>query len=69
VPYHFRQVWTRRVTNRRVTCAKPDVAWGVRILIKKLQNPSVNRETNLINLINPSLAHVCTVALYCQIMN
>jgi hypothetical protein len=35
------------------------VTWGVRILIKnKLQIPSVNRETNLLRLINPSLAHV-----------
>jgi hypothetical protein len=30
----------------------------------KLQNPLVNRETNLLSLTNPSLAH-CTVALYC----
>jgi hypothetical protein len=35
----------------------------------KFQNKSVNRETNLLSLINLSLAHVCTVALYCQIMN
>jgi hypothetical protein len=25
---------------------------------KQIQNPSVNRETNLLSLINPSLAHV-----------
>ena len=35
----------------------------------KLHNPSVNREMNLLNLINPSLAHVCTVAPHCQIMD
>jgi hypothetical protein len=46
-----------------------DVTWGVQILIKnKLQIPSVNRETNLLRLINLSLAHVI-VAPYCQIMN
>jgi hypothetical protein len=60
VPYHFRQVWTRQVTNRRVTRGKPraDVARGLRILIKKLQNLSVNRKINLLSLINSSLAHV-----------
>jgi hypothetical protein len=37
---------------------------GFQILIKnKLQNPSGNCETNLMILINPSLAHVGTVAL------
>jgi hypothetical protein len=46
-----------------------DVAWSVQILIKnKLQNPSVNRETNLLRLINPSLAHI-TVPQQCQIMD
>jgi hypothetical protein len=35
------------------------VAWGVRILIKnKLQNSLINRETNLLSLINPSLAYM-----------
>ena len=29
----------------------------------KLQNPPVNREMNLLSLINPSIAHVSTVAL------
>ena len=37
---------------------------GIRILIKnKLQNPLVNHEMNLLNLINPSLAHICSTLL------
>jgi hypothetical protein len=32
----------------------------------KLQNLLVNHEMNLLSLINLSLAHVCTVAPYCQ---
>jgi hypothetical protein len=44
-------------------CRK-DVGRSFQILIKnKLQNPSGNCETNLMILINPSLAHVGTVAL------
>jgi hypothetical protein len=44
-------------------CQK-DVERGFRILIKnKLQNPSGNCETNLMIVINPSLAHVDIVAL------
>jgi hypothetical protein len=40
-------------------CKVGGVTWGVRILIKnKLQNPSINHETNLLSLINLSLAHV-----------
>jgi hypothetical protein len=35
----------------------------------KLQNLLVNCETNLLSLINLSLAHVCIVALYYQIMD
>jgi hypothetical protein len=47
------------ITGRKVLSVTSDVTWGVRILIKnKLQNPSVNRETNLLIIINPSLAHV-----------
>jgi hypothetical protein len=41
-----------------------DATWGVRILIKKLQNPSVIRETNLLSLINLSLAYIyCSTTL------
>ena len=35
----------------------------------KLQNPSVNHETDLLNLINSLLVNVCIVAFYCQIMD
>jgi hypothetical protein len=41
-----------------------DVTWGCRVGCSvtnkknKLQNPSVNRETNLLSLINPLLAYV-----------
>jgi hypothetical protein len=39
--------------------SRGDVAWGVQILIKKQITESIsNRETNLLSLINTSLAHV-----------
>ena len=40
-----------------------DVRKGFWILIKKIHSSSGNCETNLLRLINPSLAHVSTVAL------
>jgi hypothetical protein len=45
-------------------CQK-NIERGFRIPIKnKLQNPSRNCETNLMILINPSLAHVCYCSTY-----
>jgi hypothetical protein len=42
-----------------------DIGRGFRILIKKTNYITrlKNREMNLLSLIKPSLAHVCTVAL------